>query len=174
MVACACAPHGETTASTPAGPVKTPPVSYFNDHCASCHGPGGQNYGPTFGQNLTDAALHQKVKDMAEGQGQAPLTDADLNAEVAYHRALILKQPFVAWSAVETGQISGEVSAGAAVSASAGGKPLKVAQKGTMWAINLDGTKAEDVTVSATGGGGTTTLPLAKASYSQSAPLKKS
>lgn len=84
------------------------PVSYFEDHCARCHGDHGSNYDPQALKKLTEAQLRKYVRDMSMGPGNGPLEGLDLEAQVAYHRALIRKQPFVAVVSLEGGKVKGE------------------------------------------------------------------
>ena len=93
------------------------PLAYFNENCARCHGDYGSAYGDEFAKNRDDASLREVVHEMAEGPGQAPLSEAELDIETEFHRALRDKKPFVVIVKSEKTdagwQLSGEVSPGA-------------------------------------------------------------
>ena len=107
----------------------TGPVSYFATHCARCHGPNGSYYDSQSLGKLTDARLRQFVKDMSEGAGNAPIKGADLDAQVAYHRAMIRNKPFVAIVNFAGGSIKGEAFGTPAVWAGLGSKRVKATVK---------------------------------------------
>ena len=98
----------------PAGAQKAPekltvgPVSYFEAHCSRCHGPNGSFYDLQQLSKLSDAKLRKFVVDMAMGAGNAPLRGSDIDAQVAYHRAMIRNKPFLAVTSISGGFVKGE------------------------------------------------------------------
>ncbi len=70
------------------------PISYFQTHCARCHGAYGQGYGPGFGQKRTPASMRQIVDDMCKGPGQAPLDGPALDHQIEFHLALAQGKPY--------------------------------------------------------------------------------
>jgi hypothetical protein len=150
---------------------KVGPVSYFDDHCARCHGPQGSFYGDDFGKNLNEEALRKVVYDMCRHQGDAPLDGVDLDAQIAYHRSMIAKEPFVAVTKCEGGQLSGEVTEKAVVTVKFRHSSVKAEVKGATWkATAPKGEKPTDAVITAELDKRSATLPLSKASFSQSAP----
>ena len=86
---------GEKTERRVHGALTLPPVKTFAEACARCHGPEGSFYGEGFG-GLEGEALHEIVEEMMVGPGALDPTQADVEAMVAYHRALAAGEPFVA------------------------------------------------------------------------------
>lgn len=79
------------------------PITYFNDKCANCHGNYGSFWGEGFAAELSDEALREVVEEMAAGPAQAPLNEAAVEVQTAYHRSLVDGKPFiVAWREGET------------------------------------------------------------------------
>ncbi len=111
------------------------PIAYYEEFCSRCHGQFGTGYLSDMGKRLTDDALRQVIKDMAEGPAAAPLDDAQLAAEVAYHRSFIAGTPFVARVTVTNGEQSGEVTAGSTLSAEVNGKLAPAAVDGHTWKL---------------------------------------
>ena len=94
----ACDRSSSTSPSAPTPPPKLTdlrPITYFEDNCSRCHGPYGSFYGDTFAQKLSPAQLHKVVHEMAAGPGNAPIEGPELEAQVAYHRSLADKKPFI-------------------------------------------------------------------------------
>ena len=94
-------------------------ITYFEDRCARCHGAYGGNYDTAHMAQSSDEKLRQVIRDMAEGPGQAPLDDRQLDAETAFHRSLLDGKPFVSFNAMmrsdEKTILSGEVTPEATV-----------------------------------------------------------
>lgn len=158
-------------ASRPA-PVAKAPLAYFAAHCARCHGPHGSFYGAEFGAKRSDEDLRKIVHEMAEGPGGAPIAGPDLDAQVAYHRSLIDRKPFLVWTLARGTALAGEVSPGAVVTARAGARPLPVKATGTRWSVTLPkGVPARAVVLTARKGGATSVLALASAAFTHSQPL---
>lgn len=152
------------------------PLSYFASNCARCHGPNGSFYGATFGQKLTDQQLRDVVKAMADGPGNAPLSDADLAIEVAYHRSLIDKQPFIALTHSERQNaglvLKGEATPDASVKVMVGDKTIEAKTDYQNWTATLPrNSQLPKVQIMAVKGGQKTTLDLSKSNYSHRQPM---
>ncbi|MBC8104725.1 MAG: cytochrome c, partial [Cytophagales bacterium] len=139
--------------------------------CARCHGPNGSFYGPDLGKGKTDAQLQKVIREMAEGPSQLPgLPPVELEAQTAYHRALIQSEPFLAVTRRTPTRIEGEVTSGAAVGVSVGGKTTSAKVDGSQWSAPLEANGAAPL-VTATLGKATTTLNTARAAFSHAVPL---
>lgn len=161
--------------SRKANPVlpKVGPISYFDDHCAKCHGPQGSFYGDDFGKNLKEGALHKVVDDMCRHQGEAPLDGADLEAEVAYHRAMIAKEPFLAITKITSMQISGEVTEKSVVRVKFKRSTIWAIVNNTAWKTAIPrGEKPADAVVTAILDKRSTVLRLASSAFSHGAGEK--
>jgi len=107
-------------------PLKVAPRVYFIDHCQRCHGVDGSNLIPGFAEKETVEKLKFDVKRMADGAGEAPLEDKDLDVQTAYMQLASAAKPFIAWTKIEGTTLTGEVSDSATVSATLGDKPLEI------------------------------------------------
>ena len=114
-------------------------LDYFQNQCARCHGNYGSAYQPGAKANMSDASLRQKVRSMAEGPGQASLTDeAQLDLVLAFECALRDAQPFAAVSAwTKEGWLIGEALPGSKVWIENGGRTLEVPMAGHSWQVQL-------------------------------------
>jgi len=147
-------------------------MQYYDDNCAHCHGPQGSFYGPTLGNDLTDDGLIAKCQAMAVGPGAAPISDEENLVLTAYHRALILRTPFVSVTGISSNQWSGEVSPGAKVHIHPGTGSIEAAVTGWNWTANLPAsTKMSDVSIQVDLRGKQTTLKPAVSAYSHTTPL---
>ena len=154
-------------------PKTEPPLTYFANHCQRCHGEQGAQYDPTLGKGKTDAWLTQEIVDMADGPGQGSLEGDALKAQVAFHRSLILKEPFVYVAKIGDGTISGETTPKTAITVVVGTKRIPAKVTETTWTATIPATaKAKNTTVEAKQGAKLVRLALAKSLYSHSAPLK--
>lgn len=117
---------------------KVAPFQYFANRCARCHGPDGSHYGPEFGKGLSDAQLIHVVEEMAEGPGGEPIHGADLDAVVAWHRALIRREPFVVVLQRGPTVWSGECTPGAQVTAREGSRTVAAKVNGSRWSVRLN------------------------------------
>ncbi len=147
-------------------------MTYYDQSCANCHGPHGSFYGPTLGNDLTDAALVLKCRDMAKGPGNSPL-EADENLVVtAYHRSLIRRTPFVSVTGVADGQWAGEATAGSTVTLRFNGRSVAATLDGWNWTATVPaGTEPKAVVIEAVLGGKSTELHPATAAWSDTTPL---
>jgi hypothetical protein len=148
-------------------------MAYYDQNCAHCHGPQGSFYGPTLGQKLSDKELQQNVDFMASGPGNAPLTPDQLAAETAFHRALIMRNPFVSVTQEGMdGNWAGETMPDANVTLTVGKQQIVATLDDSGWNAQLPaGTKPSDVKITAESNGATTTLLPSQASYSNTTPL---
>jgi hypothetical protein len=166
-----CQANSSKTAP-PATPT-VPPISYFEDRCARCHGPQGSFYGDDFGRKLSEDALQKVVDDMCRVQGDAPLKGLELEAQVAYHRAMIAKEPFLVVTRTKDGELAGEVAEKAVVSVKYRRISVTAEVKATSWKSRVPkGEKPEDAVITATLGKRTSVVRLSKESFSHSRPIK--
>jgi hypothetical protein len=149
----------------PAKPARGP-IAVYEEACARCHGPNGSFYGPELGRGKTDLQLRQAIQDMADNQGQIELTLSELDAQTAYHRAIIAHEPFLYITEQTEKRLAGEVTAGSRVQVVMGGKPQKITQNKTLWSATLASTGP--VELSATLGKAITKLDPAKNRFSHS------
>lgn len=147
-------------------PLARGPITVYEESCARCHGPNGSFYGPDLGKGKTDAQLYKAVQDMADNQGQVELTAVELEAQTAYHRAIIKHEPFVAVTARTKTELRGETTKGATVSVTVAGKPQPVKRTGFTWTAMLEG--AGPVLILARLKGAETRLDPQKAAHSHS------
>lgn len=155
--------------SVPVKPLSAPPIRYFEDHCARCHGSFGSFFGEEFGKELSDEKLQEAVKRMAEGPAGAPLQGESLSAQVAFHRALIRKEPFVAWTGRSVTELWGEVTENAKVQVRFGKRLQAASVKGAEWRVKIPAqASAQTAQVIATWRGKQTTLQLRQGAYSHS------
>jgi len=125
-------------------------ISYFDGACAHCHGPYGSGYGAGFFAKYDLKQLSKSIEDMANGPGQSPLDAEGLQAQVAFHQAIILNAPFIDWTARQGDTMSGEVTRKASVSANVHGAAVPVTVSGTHWSLTLPaGASSSDLTVTA-------------------------
>lgn len=147
-------------------PVPTPPVRYFDDKCARCHGTVESPDNSAFEHALGDEELEDVVKRMCDGPAQAPLEGASLRALTALVRARQKGNPFVCWTRIDGRTLGGETVPGTSLSAKVGGQPIAVQASGNQWSLQLPpGTRPDQTVITATLGDTTLTLDLAKASF---------
>ena len=157
-------------AAQPPAPQPLPrgPIAVYEQACARCHGPNGSFYGPDLGLGKTDAQLYKAVQDMADNQGQIELTPLELEAQTAYHRAIIKREPFLAITQRTKSTLSGEVTKGSSVTVTVAGKLQTVRVEGFVWSATLEGAGA--VLVTARRKNAQTPLDPAKAAHSHPPP----
>jgi hypothetical protein len=143
-------------------------MEYYDTNCAHCHGPQGSFYGPTLGQDLTDGQLQKAVDAMASGAGNSPLAADQLPVETAFHRALIMRKPFLSVTQMgDDGQWAGEAMPDSKVIIHIGKQEIEATSDDYNWTAQVPrGTKPLDVTITAVRKGATTTLLPAEATYS--------
>ncbi len=144
------------------------PIAIYEQACARCHGPNGSFYGPDLGLGKTDAQLYKAVQDMADNQGQIELKPVELEAQTAYHRAMIKREPFLAITERTKSMLRGEVTQGSVVTVTVAGKPQKVRVEGFVWSATLEG--VGPVLVTAKRKNAQTQLDPAKAAHSHPPP----
>jgi len=149
-----------------------PAMTYYDQSCAKCHGPEGSFYGPTLGNNLTDAQLIAKCRAMEAGPAGAPISEQANQAVVAYHRALIMRRPFVSLTQLTSGQWGGEASTDAKVTVHIAGRSIPADTTDWNWIATVPpGANPADATIDAQVDNKTTTLHLAQSPYSGTDPL---
>ena len=129
-------------AAQPPAPKVLPrgPVAVYEQACARCHGPNGSFYGPDLGKGKTDSQLYKAVQGMADNQGQIELASAEVEAQTAYHRAIIKREPFLAITGRTKTELRGEMTPKASVIVMVEGKPQKVRTERFTWIATLTGT----------------------------------
>jgi hypothetical protein len=160
-------------ATTQAGPMPAfEAITYYDAHCANCHGPQGSFYGPTLGKNLTDAQLVKVINDMANGPAMSPIDESQLAAETAYHRAIMAGEPYVSVTKITEAELSGEVMPDAKVTVKIGAKEIDAKVEDAVWVAAIPaGTKVSEVTIVAVRNKRETTLALKGGFYfSHSSP----
>lgn len=142
------------------------PLDYFQNQCARCHGDYGSAYGSEFGKKLTEQQLEGFVRDMADGPAQAPLSDADLAVETAFHRALRDGKPFAVVVAWKDGVLSGEATPGSKVSIEIKGETTAIPLEGNAWKVSLPKETAwGGASLRVSKGGKETVIPIAKRAF---------
>ena len=118
--------RGSAEEKKPAEPLKQAPRAYYRDHCQRCHGVDGCNFLPGYAQRESTEKLKADVKRMADGPGDLPLKEFDLEVQTAYARLASAGKPFLSWIEQKDLFLTGEFSDGATVTAMIGEKPIKV------------------------------------------------
>jgi len=137
LSAAACVADHPAPATAPSTqPLTVGPISYFEDHCARCHGSFGSGYLPESMKRHDPAALKKLIRDMAAGPAQAPLEGTDLDAQAAYHQSLLKKSLFVAVTESTDEQISGEASPGAKLKLIVPGRTIDLPLDDFLWTIS--------------------------------------
>jgi len=135
------------------------PITYFQDHCANCHGDYGSTYDPAFNAKLSDAQLAGAIRTMAEGPGRAPLTEEQVRVQVAYHRTLGEAKPFVTVAEVrreaDALHLSGDVSPEATVRVTVGERTIQAEVTEHEWTAVLRPVPVGNVVITATSNGDT-------------------
>ncbi len=145
-------------------PVET--VSFFNRHCATCHGKEGTLFPKQFAKKYgSDSELVDMVRAMP---GAGLLNEEGLQAMVAYMRAISREEPYIIWTTERNGIIEGEVSPGSTtLKASMKRRSLKVERpNGNRWRIRLPAkAKLTEVELTAQRGTKRITLRLKDSAY---------
>lgn len=158
-------------APKPVEPLKVAPLEYFAKHCQRCHGENGLNYLSNFADGKSDDDLLAKLKSMAEGPGQSPLEPDDLAIQLAFHRSISAKAPFITWTAHEGNKISGEVTGDAKLIVT---PELPIKLEDGAWSIELPAnTKVDDIVLTATLKDQSSILSLKERAVSEIQPQKK-
>lgn len=150
-----------------------PPVSTFERACASCHGPGGRDFGEAL-TRLTDGQLTEAVRGMMESAGVTTASESDVQAMVAYQRAIAVDEPFICVTkfrpATESdpGILQGEATPGAEVLLLTCGHCWAEANENGFWEVNSPWDWAE---LAVQKDAKTTELSMLYAQWSHSVPL---
>ncbi|MEI8195076.1 MAG: hypothetical protein WCI73_04125 [Phycisphaerae bacterium] len=150
-------------AGTPATPVTAAPAlqptgfgatTYFAQHCARCHGPEGQFWGERYGRNLPPPQLVEKIRMMAAGPGQAPVTDPQLATLTTFLQTIVARQPYAEVVTVNAQgadvTITGEAANDVTIQVEAGGKKYPVEVIDNVWTMHLTGVPTNTIRVIAT------------------------
>ncbi len=114
--ACERAPAPAPLPTRWTAPLKLAPLSFFQAHCATCHGAYGKDYDPDSPTNTNAPKLQQMLRDMAAAHAtETPLDDSDLTVQKSFHLAAVARRPFLAitnhtWP--KPGEITGEATPG--------------------------------------------------------------
>lgn len=117
-----------------------PPISTFEAKCAICHGHQASLHLDRFAA-LGDTELHGMVDQMMRGPGMLKPTDPDVEAMVAYHRALAKREPFAAvinaksFSDGETTELLIEAAPEAILKATEGDTEKEIGKRGRFWTL---------------------------------------
>ena len=117
--ACERAPAPGPLPTRWAAPLKLAPLTFFQGHCANCHGAYGKDYDPDSPTNTDAPKLQQMLREMAAAHAaETPLDDYDLAVQKSFHLAAVARRPFLAitnhtWP--EPVQITGEATPGSQV-----------------------------------------------------------
>ncbi len=123
----------------PVEPLKNAPRVYYREHCQRCHGVDGTNFIPGYAQKETREKLRADVKRMAEGAGESPLKDFDIEVQTEYAALASAMKPFLAWTSRDGLVIKGEATADSEVKAMVGDKPIQVeVDDDNNWTIRLE------------------------------------
>jgi mono/diheme cytochrome c family protein len=156
--AIACAGQSQQPATSPAT-LGVGPITYFEDHCARCHGSYGSGYLPESLSRRDDESLRRIIRDMSAGPAQAPLADADVDAQVAYHRSLLARVPFIATTQRTADKLAGEATAGSTLEIDVNGKRTEIPLDGHEWSVSIDVASVRSARIIATRDGKQTVLP---------------
>jgi hypothetical protein len=153
-------PTSPTAPSTQ--PLTVGPISYFEDHCARCHGSYGSGYLPESMQRHDAAGLKKLIRDMAAGPAQAPLEEADLDAQVAYHIALLNQSLFITITERTATTLTGEATPGAILHLKTGDRIVDVPLDEFAWSLSLEGVNSAEAILILENSSGRLELPLSQ------------
>lgn len=149
-------------------PAQTAPIQYFETNCSRCHGSHGRLFRNEFGKGLSDKQLRETITDMAAGPAKAPLQGEALDAQVAFHRSMIRKEPFLVWTGKSKTTLWGEVSPGSKVQAKFGKRIVDAHVKGNEWRVEIPKGASAQAVIIARLARKQVTLDLTKGSFSHS------
>jgi len=150
-------------------PVET--VSFFNRRCAACHGKDGTLLEERFERKYRDESELKKI--IRTMPGASALSGEEMDALVAYMRAISRREAYLIWTQQRDGELEGEIApADATLKASAKRQSLKVERVGThRWRVRLPkNVKPAEVELTAERGTRRTTLRLKDSPYSHAKP----
>jgi hypothetical protein len=146
-------------------PIKV--VETYERKCSSCHGKEGAMLDKDFEKKY---ASPSELREMVESMpGAIGMRSDELDAMLAYMRAVSRREPFVVWTGRQGDALLGEVSpATARVEARAKREKLRVERpQANQWRIVLPkGVRPEEVEITAQRGTVRTTLRLKDSPYS--------
>ncbi len=156
------------------GPNKKPeptsfaPIAFFNKKCTYCHGRDGVSYPDDLGTRYDEARLYDRLVEMTDEKAHAPVTNKELDVLASWFRALMKKEPYVAWVSSKDGVLTFEATTGAKLTTNSGAAKF---EKG-VWLVSST-SPAETVTVTATLDKKSTVLRLADRAVSHAKPVIK-
>lgn len=136
----ATAPASQPAPASDLADLDPGPIVQFEQACSRCHGPQGSFYGEEFG-HLEPAALEAMVLQMMEGPAGLSPTRRQLEAMVAYHKALHAASPFVvitnakAFAAGRDKEIRGEATPETTVEIHKGGQVIRAKTDDLTWTV---------------------------------------
>jgi len=153
-----------------AGSVRPAPIKVVETYerkCSSCHGKEGSMLAKDFEKKYASSGeLREVVESMP---GAIGMRSDELDAMLAYMRAVSRREPFVVWTGRQGDALVGEVApAAATVEARAKREKLRVERpQPNQWRIKLPkGVQPEEVEITAQRGGVRTTLRFKESPYS--------
>jgi hypothetical protein len=159
----------------PAKPVEATtfaPIGFFNKNCYYCHPKDGAGYPADFGKGYDEKKLYDRLLDMTEEKARVALTDKELDVLASWMRALMKKEPHVAWVETKGAELVFEATSGATVTATVKGSAVAVRQDKGLWKLTRPaGSVAGDVVVTATLQRKSTKLALKSAASSHTKKL---
>ena len=168
-ILCACSPSapapGAPAHAATQPPLSTGTISYFEQHCARCHGPYGELYPRPFAAH-TDEELARIVREMVTGPARSTLPERELDALTDYHRAMANSAPFIAITARVGSHIAGEVTPGALVTVRASPRSVPAVITGGTWSVDLPAGFPDRFVIEAAANGRTVTLNPTQRSWS--------
>ena len=154
-------------------PLKMGALAYFSAKCARCHGPEGTYYPDGFAAKKTDAQLRKILDDMGRGAGKAPISGIDLEAQLAFHRAIDGQLPFLTWTQITNSVLTGETNT-EHVEARSGTRTILITVKDEAWTLRLPaGIKPSAVEIIARTDKGLARLKLRDAPFSKPGNTQK-
>lgn len=154
-------------------------MSFYLQTCSRCHGRFGIMYPDTF-QLTGEQRLRDNVARMVTLQGQSHLSALDLTSLIAFHRSLVVEEPFVVVTAVDLSPsgrtiLSGEASEGASVTIVIAGSELAAERDAWKWRAEVTASAADlaQGLVRTRRNGKQTTCPLKSGASSHDAPLPR-
>lgn len=108
-------------------------ISYFQDHCANCHG----EYGAMLSEHQTTLPpdlMRQRVAEMARGPGMAPLEDqTHIDAVAAFITSIGKAEPYATLTKVNDNTLEGEAAPGTTVIIETPGQRSAAKVEGHTW-----------------------------------------
>jgi hypothetical protein len=154
------------------------PIDYIAGTCAKCHGPEASGHkAEAIGKYRDDAKLRALLPTMfLRAQIAHPPEGDELETLIAYHRSVIVHEPFITVTDAEapvggTITLLGEVSSKSDVTFTVKGETMKAVMDGpTYWRATVP-TDATEVTITAVRDGVKSTLDYPRHTHTHDVPL---